>query len=56
MGTFTTTTYRKEILINQVMLIKVRYLAYVEKPSADIIQNITYVLYMTSFGTREKLE
>ena len=30
----------KKILINQVMLSKIWYLAYVEKPTADIIQNI----------------
>ena len=30
----------KKILINQVMLSKIWYLAYVEKPPTDIIQNI----------------
>ena len=30
----------KEILINQIKLRKIWYLAYVEKPPADIIQNI----------------
>ena len=30
----------KKILINQVVLSKIWYLAYVEKPTADIIQNI----------------
>ena len=39
-GTFTTITHRKTILINQVMLSKIWYLAYKKKPPADIIQNI----------------
>ena len=30
----------KKILINQVMLSKIWYLGYVEKPPTDIIQNI----------------
>ena len=39
-GTFTTITLGKKILINQFMLSKILSLAYVEKPPTDIIQNI----------------
>ena len=37
---FTTVTHRKKILINQVILIKIWYLAYLKKPPSDFIQNI----------------